>query len=78
MKSTSFNIASTTISGSAALINNDAIPGMVNFNELKNAIASKGGTTEAALKILEKNDAFKNLLTEAINAAKVKSEELSK
>jgi pyrroline-5-carboxylate reductase len=50
----------------------------LNFSELRESVTSKAGTTEAALKILQKNSALKNLFKEAIDAAIKKSQELSK
>ena len=44
---------------------------------LRNNVTSKGGTTEAALNILNNNN-FEKILKEAVFAAKKKSEELSK
>jgi len=42
--------------------------------ELKRQVASKGGTTEAALKVLESG----GTLVEAVKAAKKRAEELSR
>lgn len=50
----------------------------LNFKELKDSVTSKGGTTEAALNILQDSTKLENLLKEAILRAKEKSEELSK
>ncbi len=50
----------------------------LNFTELKKSVTSKGGTTEAALKILENKKSLEDLFEKAINAAKTKSEILSK
>ena len=44
---------------------------------LRNAVTSPGGTTAAALKILEEND-FRKLMQKALEAAKERSIELSK
>ncbi len=49
----------------------------LNFSELQESVASKGGTTEAALKVLQKNSAFKNIIKTAITAATQRSRELS-
>ena len=46
--------------------------------DLKNKIAVKGGTTEAAIKVFEKNNSFKNIIHKAIKAAYSKSKKLSK
>ena len=54
------------------------------FNEkdspthLKNSVTSKGGTTEAALKILENKNGLSALISKAIDKAKKRSRELSK
>ena len=54
------------------------------FNEkdspthLKNSVTSKGGTTEAALKILENKNGLSTLIYKAIDKAKKRSRELSK
>ncbi|MBM5783216.1 MAG: pyrroline-5-carboxylate reductase [Pelagibacterales bacterium] len=49
----------------------------LNFAELKKSVTSKGGTTEAALEILENKKSLENLFEKAIEAAKTKSEILS-
>jgi len=48
----------------------------LDFNTLKQNVTSKGGTTEAALKIFEKNDILKNTAKNAVKAALERSEEL--
>ena len=54
------------------------------FNEkesptnLKKSVTSKGGTTEAALKILENKNGLSTLISKAIDKAKKRSRELSK
>lgn len=48
-----------------------------NFSELREMVTSKKGTTEAALKILQKNSALNNIFTKAIDAAIKRSQELS-
>ena len=45
---------------------------------LKKSVASKGGTTEAALKILENKNGLSTLISKAIDKAKKRSRELSK
>ena len=46
---------------------------------LINSVKSKGGTTEAALKVLEKNNkGLYNLMKSAINAANKRAQQLSK
>lgn len=47
------------------------------FSELRQSVTSKNGTTEAALKILQKDSALKNIFTQTINAAIQKSQDLS-
>lgn len=49
-----------------------------NFQELRQSVTSKGGTTAAALEILQKNSALKKLFEQAIKAAIKRSQELSK
>ena len=46
--------------------------------ELKNIIAVKGGTTEAAIHVFEKNSKFKKIIGKAINAAYYHSIKLGK
>ena len=45
---------------------------------LKNSVTSKGGTTEAALKILENKNGLSALISKAIDKARKRSKELSK
>ncbi len=47
------------------------------FTKLRESVTSKGGTTEAALEILQKNSTLKNLFTDAVSAAIARSKELS-
>lgn len=47
------------------------------FSELRQSVTSKNGTTDAALKILQKDSALKNIFSQAINAAIQKSQDLS-
>jgi pyrroline-5-carboxylate reductase len=47
------------------------------FSKLLNSVISKNGTTAAALQILQKNSALKNIFTEAIKAAVNKSKEIA-
>jgi len=49
----------------------------LNFSELRESVTSKAGTTDAALKILQKNSALKTIFTKAIDAAIARSQELS-
>lgn len=62
-----------TALGSAKLL--DAIGGEASF--LRSKVASKGGTTEAAIKIFESKK-FKNIVKDAVKAAKARSKELQK
>jgi pyrroline-5-carboxylate reductase len=50
----------------------------LNFSDLRESVTSKSGTTDAALQILQKKSALKNLITKAITAATKRSSELSK
>lgn len=45
--------------------------------ELRRQVTSPGGTTEAAMEILAKDDVFKNLMRQAITAAEDRSKHLS-
>jgi pyrroline-5-carboxylate reductase len=47
------------------------------FSQLRESVTSKKGTTEAAVKILHKNSALKNLCKKAVDAAIKRSQELS-
>jgi pyrroline-5-carboxylate reductase len=50
----------------------------LNFSELRESVTSKGGTTEAAIEILQKNSALKKLFSSAILKATNRSKTLSK
>jgi len=50
----------------------------LDFSKLRESVTSKGGTTEAALNILQKNSSLKNLFNKTIDAAVKKSKELAK
>jgi len=67
------NLAVETMTGSCALAQNNA----ENFEQLRKNVTSPGGTTEAALHVLMKNDAFETLIKEAVLAAKERSEALA-
>lgn len=67
-------LALRTLSGSATL----AEKTREDFAVLRQQVASKGGTTEAALSILMKDDKFKDLIMAAIRRAAERSCELSK
>ena len=62
-----------TLKGSADL----AYGSSVSPGALKAAVASPGGTTQAALDILIKDCVFEEILMQAVRAAKERSEELS-
>ncbi len=47
------------------------------FFQLRESVTSKNGTTAAASKILQKNSALKNIFTKAIDAAIIRSQEIS-
>ena len=47
------------------------------IKDLRSKVTSKGGTTEAALQIFEKNE-FSKIIKNAIKAARKKSIEISK
>lgn len=60
--------------GSAVMSQNSEL----NFAQLRDSVTSKNGTTEAALEILQKNDALKKIFKKAVDGAAKKSKELSK
>lgn len=66
------NLIETLFLGSSLMSCNSAL----NFKELEESVTSKGGTTAAALEILQKNSALKNIFREAIEAAIDRSQEL--
>ena len=72
-KELSKKLARQTIIGSAQIL--DARDELT-ATELRENVTSKGGTTEAALNVLMKNDVFSTLVEEAIKSAKKRSEEL--
>ena len=47
------------------------------FDEIKKSVVSKGGTTEAALKIFN-NDDFEKIIMKAVNQAATRAQELDK
>jgi pyrroline-5-carboxylate reductase len=68
------NLIIDTALGSLELVKHE-----VNIRALINSVKSKGGTTEAALKVLEKNNkGLYNLMKSAINAANKRAQQLSK
>lgn len=50
----------------------------LDFSTLRESVTSKGGTTDAALQILQKNSALKKLCADAIDAAAERSNKLAK
>jgi len=66
-------LAMETVSGSCQLAQNS----MENLQQLRKNVTSPGGTTEAALKVLMKDDALEALVKEAVLAAKKRSQELA-
>lgn len=66
-------LARATLSGSGALLDADAS----DPSELRRAVTSPGGTTEAALKVLMADDGLAALLARAVRAARKRAEELS-
>ena len=73
-KNTSAELIKTLFLGSALMSCNSKS----NFSDLRESVTSKGGTTQAALDILQEKSALKNLITNAINAAIERSKELSR
>ncbi len=63
-----------TIYGSAKM----ALDSSEDLEDLINSVASRGGTTEAALDVLYKNNQFKKIISSAVAAANKKSISLSK
>lgn len=50
----------------------------LDFSQLRESVTSKGGTTQAALEVLQKNSALEKLLSTAISKAQDRSKNLSK
>ena len=63
-----------TLLGSAQLLGQSKF----DAEELRAKVTSKGGTTEAAMKVFLKDDAFGKLMKDALEAAKNRSKELAK
>lgn len=73
-KAESRNLILDTAKGSLELVKNE-----VNIRTLINSVTSKGGTTEAALEVLEKkNKGLYDLMKKAINSANKRAQNLSK
>ena len=68
------NMVLQTFLGSLLLLLNEKY----SPTHLKKSVTSKGGTTEAALKILENKNGLSTLISKAIDKAKKRSRELSK
>lgn len=67
-------LARQTVTGSAAYMATST----KSAQELVDSIAVQGGTTEAAMNIINNNNALESLMTKALQAAKEKSESLGK
>ena len=71
---TAARLARATVTGSGALLDADPKP----TAELIRDVATPGGTTEAALKVLQGEGGLPALLTKAVAAAKTRAEELAR
>ena len=67
-------LARLTIDGSGSLLTQKNIPAV----DLRENVTSKGGTTEAALKVLGENNVFKKLIRNAIRKAQERSIQLGR
>ena len=67
-------LARLTIDGSGSLLTQKNISAA----DLRENVTSKGGTTEAALKVLGENNVFKKLIKNAIRKAQERSIELGR
>jgi pyrroline-5-carboxylate reductase len=67
-------LARATVAGSGALLDAD----QSSASDLRRAVTSPGGTTEAALKILMAENGLSRLMTRAVTAARKRAEELGK
>lgn len=67
-------LARATVIGAGALLASDARPAQ----ELRQAVTSPGGTTEAALAILMENEALAMLMARAVAAARRRARELER
>src|SRR5580692_6138087 len=67
-------LARATVAGSGALLDADQSPA----SDLRRAVTSPGGTTEAALKILMAENGLSRLMIRAVTAARKRAEELGK
>jgi len=73
-RATSAVLARATVAGSGALLDADKRDAA----ELRRDVATPGGTTEAAFKILLAKDGLEALMTRAVAAAKARAEELTR
>ncbi len=73
-KKSAEKLVEQTIYGSAKM----ALDSNEDLENLIESVASKGGTTEAALGVLHKNNQFKKIIFDTVKAANRKSLELSK
>jgi pyrroline-5-carboxylate reductase len=65
-------LAHATVAGSGALLDADGRAA----GDLRKAVTSPGGTTEAALRVLLASDGLKPLIVRAVHAARKRAEEL--
>lgn len=72
-RNTSEELAIKTVIGAGLLASNSDTP----VSKLRENVTSKGGTTRAALDVFEKNN-FKEIVKDAMKAARNRSEQLSK
>jgi len=71
---TSCNLVKKLFLGSSILAYNSNL----SFSDLKDSVTSKNGTTEVALKILQKKNNLEKIFVKAIKSASKRSKELSK
>jgi len=67
------NLARATIIGAGQLTRNSPL----SATRLREDVTSAGGTTAAALEILQHNDALQTLINQAVQAAKARSQDLA-
>jgi pyrroline-5-carboxylate reductase len=73
-KNIAMRLARQTIIGSGALLLSDP----ASAEELRRAVTSPKGTTQAALKVLMAKDGMPRLIARAVNAARKRAKELSR
>jgi pyrroline-5-carboxylate reductase len=71
-RATANRLARATITGAGALLDADRRPA----TELRRDVTSPGGTTEAALSILQRRDGMTGLIADAVAAAVRRAKEL--